>query len=462
MSATTSRPINKSELRAKFLDLVDATIKALERQGTWPPLPGLAVQFGTIVSYWDILELPELERLQDFLRDNEFVVEHYHSDDSEMWETLLIASLDAARSDGGLRRHFPRLFNAYYRELIRARGTWELVETITGLTADSEFRLDAQTVVTPLQRWHRHPRVAGRSVDFDPLRGPTKDDKLAVIYTTTETKKPGGPHLIDQAFPSASAFLTACRLLKPGDIRRHCLGEGQRSEFPLKETIGFCMEDGKFGYHDVAGSVEKRDVAPLRRLWKSLRTRYQRSKSPFSKRSRLEEALTRFEGTYGRQAWVDDIVDLTIATEALLSPSDQQELSYRVALRAAYLLGKRGEPSGETYKVVRTMYKIRSGTVHGTPITGEDDLAKWLERLSGIEYKFEEGLSPLFSPATEAARDVVRRLMLGCARLRQRGPAGGQTWPLPQDFEERMLDRTERRAWQKEFQARLFDIDFSP
>jgi len=63
----------------------------------------------------------------------------------------------------------------------------------------------------------------------------------------------------------------------------------------------------------------------------------------------------------------DKVLYLTIALEALLSPSDRNELSYRVAQGAAWMLSEltKGE-SNDYFKLVRYAYSIRSAVAHGT------------------------------------------------------------------------------------------------
>ncbi|HEV2085309.1 MAG TPA: hypothetical protein VGR09_09510 [Gemmatimonadales bacterium] len=54
-----------------------------------------------------------------------------------------------------------------------------------------------------------------------------------------------------------------------------------------------------------------------------------------------------------------------IALEAfLLAESDRQELTYRLRLRVAHLLGRTGEERGSLFKKVKHLYEIRSAIVH--------------------------------------------------------------------------------------------------
>jgi len=160
-------------------------------------------------------------------------------------------------------------------------------------------------------------------------------------------------------------------------------------------------------------------------------------------------ALGRFYKSYELQSWLEDIVDLTIALESLFKPKDSsQEISYRIATRAAWLLGKDDEDSVRVYNRVRDMYDIRSSTVHGGA-PDETKLGKWLQDLSGSTYDDStESYHKLVEPAVETARDIVRRAIRACMKLLKLG-ADGPRWPFPPKFDENIVVAGQRREWQE-------------
>jgi hypothetical protein len=68
---------------------------------------------------------------------------------------------------------------------------------------------------------------------------------------------------------------------------------------------------------------------------------------------------------------VEQLLDLTIALEALFSPTDQIELRFRISQSLALLLGKDGKDRKEIFDFAKKMYDERSGFVHG----GQDPVA---------------------------------------------------------------------------------------
>jgi len=162
--------------------------------------------------------------------------------------------------------------------------------------------------------------------------------------------------------------------------------------------------------------------------------------------------LARFTRTYTIKYWLDDIVDLTIALEALIGPGDNQELSHRIALRASWLLEKEAASgNNRIYEIVRTMYSIRSARVHGTS-PNEKNIHKWLGLLTGTQYDELEqsGISDweICERAIESVRQVMRRTINACMNLRKLDKHGPH-WPLPKDFDKNMVCSRERSRWQK-------------
>ena len=83
-------------------------------------------------------------------------------------------------------------------------------------------------------------------------------------------------------------------------------------------------------------------------------------------RASLNLALRRFEIGYQRSMPEDKLIDYMIAFEALLLGKDvQQELSYRLSLRGATLLGSTPEDRKIIFEQLNLGYKERSKIVHG-------------------------------------------------------------------------------------------------
>ena len=80
----------------------------------------------------------------------------------------------------------------------------------------------------------------------------------------------------------------------------------------------------------------------------------------------IQLALDRFERGMRRMNPGDAAVELCIALESLLSdPGDQGEITYKVALRSAQLLGGDLPERAERRDKVKALYGLRSNVVHG-------------------------------------------------------------------------------------------------
>lgn len=88
-------------------------------------------------------------------------------------------------------------------------------------------------------------------------------------------------------------------------------------------------------------------------------------------RSEFPIAYRRFRALLGRGEPEDRLIDLSIALEHLLLPSLTQELSFRFALRGAWVLHPRdAEERARRFKGLKELYKARSALVHGDPLKG--------------------------------------------------------------------------------------------
>lgn len=86
-----------------------------------------------------------------------------------------------------------------------------------------------------------------------------------------------------------------------------------------------------------------------------------------AKRSRsLGLAMRRFAYTSDRSRAEDRIIDLMIAAEALFLADAEGELSYRLALRAAFFLDPELGPRSVTHRFLKNAYSVRSKIAHGT------------------------------------------------------------------------------------------------
>lgn len=73
-----------------------------------------------------------------------------------------------------------------------------------------------------------------------------------------------------------------------------------------------------------------------------------------------------FESSLRYESPVERLIALSIALEALFSPGDTHEYSFRIAQTASQLLGRSPEQKRQIYKDLRDLYNRRSELMHGT------------------------------------------------------------------------------------------------
>lgn len=81
--------------------------------------------------------------------------------------------------------------------------------------------------------------------------------------------------------------------------------------------------------------------------------------------SHLEIAYRHFLLSLKKSKTEDKILNLIVSLEALLSPSDKNELSHRVSQNAAFMVANKSEIREKIYNLVRESYNVRSKIAHG-------------------------------------------------------------------------------------------------
>ena len=82
-------------------------------------------------------------------------------------------------------------------------------------------------------------------------------------------------------------------------------------------------------------------------------------------RGKVRVALQRLSQAQRRHNFGDQAVELSIALEALMGDTATTEITHRIAVRSARMLGGDGSVRAKNGKVIKDAYKIRSQTVHG-------------------------------------------------------------------------------------------------
>lgn len=120
-------------------------------------------------------------------------------------------------------------------------------------------------------------------------------------------------------------------------------------------------------------------------------------------------AMRRFMGSYEKPLDGDRLIDQWIALESLLMPDGTTELSYRVSIRGACLLGGRGG-RGAIFDALRASYSERSRFVHGVPASVKPEVVvyteDYLRRI--LRWCVESGQAP--------TKELLDSLVLGTAK----------------------------------------------
>jgi len=93
--------------------------------------------------------------------------------------------------------------------------------------------------------------------------------------------------------------------------------------------------------------------------------------------SRMVLAARRFGQAQRRDEAEDAVLDLCIALEAALGDAAHSEMTHKIAMRAAALLGSDGADPANIKRLVKRLYDWRSALVHGM------DVAKPIKRFAG-------------------------------------------------------------------------------
>ncbi|MBB5329688.1 HEPN domain-containing protein [Tunturiibacter gelidoferens] len=103
------------------------------------------------------------------------------------------------------------------------------------------------------------------------------------------------------------------------------------------------------------------EASHVRDLWHSF------SALSESNKNRVALALRRLNQSYLRESQEDSILDLTMAFEVLLVPNETQELTYKLSMRLAGLLGKYDKTLSvkTVFSQMKQIYKHRSNVIHG-------------------------------------------------------------------------------------------------
>ena len=170
-------------------------------------------------------------------------------------------------------------------------------------------------------------------------------------------------HAASKAFSNA---LTALRLLKPGFVGRYparIIGDPSVSTVPGGFVISMPIEDPEYlsPYPHRVGQayvLESTDIEFLKLILGAITKLTNTS---------LKIAVSRLNSQYTRSQEEDRLIDAVVALEAIYLSGVNDELKFRLAIRAATHLGN-GDKSerARIFTLVTSAYDLRSTLVHGS------------------------------------------------------------------------------------------------
>jgi hypothetical protein len=243
----------------------------------------------------------------------------------------------------------PDRWHTFFPEAVRfirteiQKSTWTV--PIVGIELDTTYSLAGDAILRPLTLAEREELAEERPLDG--YRATAAFECVRYIE----------PHSVVNSL-EMQAFFDRLRTAM-------WLFMGARVHFaPIRYVVLFHGGTAYFGYaspqwHQPAQTPTRIQGDHFATLWASIERGL--SQPPRS----LELALRRFKQMYEQPRIGDWVLDQFITLEALLNPDDSRELSYRIGLRLAHLLGASLEFRRAIFSTVNAAYGIRSAIAHG-------------------------------------------------------------------------------------------------
>ena len=413
------------------MEWVQEFINRLQRLGVWPRPPGIPwPQLGEDYAWPDIENLPSFERACQSLWEHEWLRPMYtHGPEHPAHDFRFVLQPFAERVVAyvALGYSFPRAFDRWYRtflaELRRPQLTILRIHAIPSFNCDlPRVPLDAKSCLVQIGgfRTRRLLMLDAQAPVRDISEYEPRGWALATVYRVQKrgsrfswNRPPYEDH------NRLDSLLSSLRLLHPGEYLEGLDAEAHLSLLPFDNVMVYREHPvlHREGEHKITG----RDIPAIRRLFKYLLR--VNSFDPLGSRvlpQRLSQALFHFNRSVEDRGWMNVAMELVIALEILLGVSE--EAKFRLATRVALLVGGDDEDTKRLFRQVGELYDARSIPAHGRTVTAE----RWRKFYRAIMGEAPPTIEPgmmselkLIDDATEAGRDVVRRVILACLRLQQ-------------------------------------------
>lgn len=182
------------------------------------------------------------------------------------------------------------------------------------------------------------------------------------------------PFIHDYGSKVNNELLKALRLFKNKSIRFGW-------EYSITDNLAPMMSEGErsvwrviyVGGDEHKYKLDEQEVEDFKVFWRKYKGRkinsYPSLKIAINRFNSAYESSYDYESSYERENFENRFLDCIIGIEALyLHGGEVSELKYKIALRAAFVLGNSVEERSEIFRRLRYAYDIRSKIVHGNPL----------------------------------------------------------------------------------------------
>jgi hypothetical protein len=239
-----------------------------------------------------------------------------------------------------------------------------------------------------------------------------------VIESLVVSDKPllGSPELLDANLDQASVLeallLYHDRLVKylPGWIKEGEFAHVDKHTKFASEWDAPVWRDFVDLHHRFPLEIRNEDKDPFRSFWEKLRRSEKQERY-------LNIALGKFIMASDMAADAAKIlyrlVDYVSSMEALLT-TDEPEVSFKLPMRMATLLGRTPKESQDVFDFMRRTYRVRSKLVHGEKLNGVLPLT-----VRKVEIPLDEALGRFHSYSRDCIRSTVELIEAGFSNKRE-------------------------------------------
>ena len=207
-------------------------------------------------------------------------------------------------------------------------------------------------------------------------------------------------------------IMLSLRLIQSGRCqinKCYILGEWFQSSFNLQcSSYLECLNTFRFLHKDF---IEEEPYIINDKTFNQIKSLYNKTKRLYS--NILNIPLDYFNQYYNAFGIFDRIIKLAIILESILLSGDNQELKYRLSIRACNILQK------DVFDEFKAFYDIRSAIVHEGNLSDREckKLIKFLPQYSNLEFNANVRSKVLFDFVNNIIAQLVREILLKSIEL---------------------------------------------